>query len=286
VVVDRPKVTWRVRGREIVCGERTLIMGVVNVTPDSFSDGGRFFDPEAAVAQGLRLVQDGADILDVGGESTRPGSDPVPAERELDRVIPVIKRLVAEVDVPISIDTRKPQVASAAVEVGAVIVNDVAAGREPGMLDVVRETGAGLVLMHMHGRPKTMQREEPLVAETVVETVHRDLAERVDAAVDTGIERERLAVDPGLGFGKTETASLRLMREVDAFLDFGLPLVVGPSRKSFIGHALGDLPVDERIEGTAGAAAYMAARGAQVVRVHDVKEVARVLRVVDAIVGS
>jgi dihydropteroate synthase len=284
--VDRPRVPWRLRGREIVCGERTLLMGVVNVTPDSFSDGGQFHDLEAAVAQGLGLVEDGADILDVGGESTRPGSDPVPVEQELDRVIPVVKRLAAEVDVPISIDTRKPQVASAAVEVGAVIVNDVAAGREEGMLDVVRDTGAGFILMHMHGKPKTMQREEPLPADTVVERVHRDLVERVDTAVDSGIDRDRLAVDPGLGFGKTEEGSLRLMREVGAFLDFGLPLVVGPSRKSFIGHALGDLPVDERMEGTAGAAAYMAARGAHVVRVHDVKGLARVLRVVDAIVGS
>jgi dihydropteroate synthase len=284
--MERPRVTWRVRDREIVCGERTLIMGVVNVTPDSFSDGGRFFDPEAAVAYGLRLVQDGADVLDVGGESTRPGSDPVPAEQELDRVIPVVKRLAAEVDVPISIDTRKPQVASAAVEVGAVIVNDVAAGREPGMLEVIRDTGAGFVLMHMHGKPKTMQREEPLPAETVVETVRRDLAGWVDAAVEAGIGRECLAVDPGLGFGKTEAGSLRLMRDTGAFVDFGFPLVVGPSRKSFIGHALGGLPVDDRMEGTAGAAAYMAARGAHVVRVHDVREVARVLRVVDAIVGS
>jgi dihydropteroate synthase len=279
-------VTWRVRDREIVCGERTLIMGVVNVTPDSFSDGGRFFDPEVAVAHGLRLAEDGADVLDVGGESTRPGSDPVPAEQELDRVIPVVKRLAAEVDVPISIDTRKPEVATAAVEVGAVIVNDVAAGREPGMLEVVRDTGAGFVLMHMHGKPKTMQREEPLPAETVVETVRRDLAEWVDAAVEAGIRRECLAIDPGLGFGKTEAGSLRLMRDTGTFLDFGLPLVVGPSRKSFIGHALGGLPVDDRMEGTAGAAAYMAARGAHVVRVHDVREVARVLRVVDAIVGS
>jgi dihydropteroate synthase len=284
--MERPRVTWRVRGREILCGERTLIMGVVNVTPDSFSDGGRFFDPETAVAHGLRLVEDGADVLDVGGESTRPGSDPVPAEQELDRVIPVVKRLAAEVDVPISIDTRKPQVASAAVEVGAVIVNDVAAGREPGMLDVVRETGVGFVLMHMHGKPKTMQLEEPLSAQTVVDTVRRDLAGWVDAAVEAGIRREWLAVDPGLGFGKTEAGSLRLMRDTGTFLDFGLPLVVGPSRKSFIGHALGGLPVDDRMEGTAGAAAYMAARGAHMVRVHDVREVARVLRVVDAIVGS
>jgi dihydropteroate synthase len=284
--MDRPRVVWRVRDRDIVCGERTLIMGVVNVTPDSFSDGGRFFDPEAAVARGLRLVEDGADILDVGGESTRPGSDPVPVEQELDRVIPVIKRLAAEVDLPISIDTRKPQVVAAAVEVGAVIVNDVAAGREAGMLDIVRDSGAGFILMHMHGKPKTMQREEPLPAETVVETVHRDLAGWIDAAVNAGIGRERLAIDPGLGFGKTEAGSLRLMRDTGTFLDLGLPLVGGPSRKSFIGHALGGLPVDDRLEGTAGAAAYMAARGAHVVRVHDVREVARVLRVVDAIVAS
>jgi dihydropteroate synthase len=281
----RTRLTWRTAGPEIVCGERTLVMGVVNVTPDSFSDGGTYLDPEAAVGHGIRLAEEGADLLDVGGESTRPGSDPVSVQEEMDRVLPVIKRLAAEVDAPISIDTRKPGVASAAVESGAVIVNDVSGAREPGMLDVVRESGAGLVLMHMHGEPKTMQ-AAPLQADHVMEVVRAELAGRVDAALDAGVERHHLAIDPGLGFGKTADASLRLMRDVQGFLDFGLPLLVGPSRKSFIGLAQGDAPVEDRLEGTAAAVAYLAARGAHVVRVHDVREMVRVVRVVDAITGS
>ena len=259
-------------------------MGIVNVTPDSFSDGGQFFDPEAAVAHGVRLVADGADILDVGGESTRPGSEPVQVEEEAARVVPVIKRLAAEVDVPISVDTRKHAVASEALEVGAAIVNDVTAGGDPEMFRVVRESSAGFILMHMHGQPKTMQ-QEPLQGD-VVAIVHRYLADRVEAAVAEGIERDRLAIDPGLGFGKTSEGSNRLIRDNEAFLDLALPIVVGPSRKSFIGDALGNPPVDDRLEGTAGAAAYLASRGAHVIRVHDVRAMVRVVRVVDAILAS
>jgi dihydropteroate synthase len=256
-------------------------MGVLNVTPDSFSDGGRFFDPQRAVAEGLRMVEDGADILDVGGESTRPGSDPVTMEDELDRVVPVIKSLAAEVDVPISVDTRKPPVAAAALDAGATIVNDVTAGGDPGMFEAVRAAGAGLVLMHMKGEPKTMQ-EHPTYGNVVWE-VRDFLSQRVEAALKAGIDQQHLAVDPGLGFGKTASHSLTLMRDIESLLDLGRPVVVGPSRKSFIGAALGDLPVDERLEGTAAAVAVMAFNGAHVVRVHDVKEMARVARVVDAI---
>ena len=263
------------------CGERTLVMGIINVTPDSFSDGGRFFDPEVAVAEGVRMVADGADILDVGGESTRPGSDAVPAADERDRVVPVVKRLVAEVDVPISIDTRKAEVAAAALEAGATIVNDVTAGRDPEMFGLVRDSGAALVLMHMKGEPKTMQ-ENP-VYDDVVREVHDYLAERVEAAVEAGIERERVAIDPGLGFAKTTPHSLTLMKETPAFLDLGRPLLVGPSRKSFIGDALRGLPVGERMEGTAAAVAAMAFLGAHIVRVHDVPQMVRVVRVADAI---
>jgi dihydropteroate synthase len=277
-------VNWRIRGRTLECGPRTLVMGVLNVTPDSFSDGGRFLDHEAAVERGLRMVAEGADILDIGGESTRPGSDEVPEGEELDRVVPVIKRLVAEVDVPISIDTRKPGVAAAAVEAGASIVNDVSGARDPGMFDVVRDTNAGLILMHMLGEPKTMQ-EDPHYDDVVAE-VKAYLEERVTAAVDAGITRDRLAIDPGLGFGKNFEHSMALMRHTDAFLDVGLPLVVGPSRKSFIGEALGGEPVDRRMEGTLGAVAWMAAQGAHVVRVHDVEPTVRLLRVVDAIRAS
>jgi dihydropteroate synthase len=272
---------WRLGKRVLHWGDRTLVMGVVNVTPDSFSDGGRFLDPEDAVSHGLRLAEEGAYVLDVGGESTRPGSETVPATEELDRVVPVIKRLAAEVDVPVSVDTRKAEVAAAALAAGAVAVNDVTAGRDPEMFGVVQEAAAGLVLMHMLGEPKTMQREPRY--DDVVGDIHGFLAERLEAAVHAGIDRDRLAVDPGLGFGKTYEHNLRLMREIDAFFDLGVPVVVGPSRKSFIGTALGDLPVDQRLEGTAGAVAYVAARGAHVIRVHDVEPMVRLLRVVDAI---
>jgi dihydropteroate synthase len=272
---------WRMGDRVLECGPRTLVMGVLNVTPDSFSDGGRFLDHEAAVEHGLRMAADGADLLDVGGESTRPGSDEVPDEEELGRVLPVVKRLAAEVDIPVSIDTRKARVAEGAIEAGASIVNDVAGGRDRRMLDVVRDAGRGLILMHMLGEPKTMQLDPRY--DDVVRDVRRYLAERITAAERAGIARDRLAVDPGLGFGKTSAHSLSLMRHVDAFLDLGVPVVVGPSRKSFIGAALGDAPVEGRLHGTAGAVAWMAARGAHVIRVHDVHEMAEVVRVVDAI---
>jgi dihydropteroate synthase len=266
------------------CGPPTLVMGVLNVTPDSFSDGGRFLDHEAAVTHGLRMAEEGAAILDVGGESTRPGSDAVSVEEELARVLPVIKRVATEIDVPVSIDTRKPEVARAAVDAGAVLVNDVSGAREPGMLEVVAASGAGLVLMHMLGEPKTMQAEPRY--EDVLREVGAYLADRLEAAEGAGIGRDRLAVDPGLGFGKTYEHNLEVMRRIDAFIDLGVPVVVGPSRKSFIGTALGDAPIEERLEGTIGAAAWVAAKGVHVVRVHDVAPVVRALRVVDAIRGQ
>jgi dihydropteroate synthase len=274
-------VRWRVGGRSLECGPPTLVMGVLNVTPDSFSDGGRFLDHEAAVEHGLRMAEEGADILDVGGESTRPGSDPVTLDDEITRVVPVVKRLVAEVDLPISIDTRKADVAAAALEAGASIVNDVSGARDPGMYGVVAAGEAGLVLMHMLGEPKTMQTEPRY--EDVVAEVRAYLGKRVAAAQAAGIGRERVAIDPGLGFGKTYEHNLTLMREIDSFLDLGVPVVVGPSRKSFIGAALGDVPVERRLEGTAGAVSWLAGRGAHVIRVHDVGPMVKVLRVVDAI---
>jgi dihydropteroate synthase len=270
-----------VGGRSLECGPPTLVMGVLNVTPDSFSDGGRFLDHEAAVEHGLRMAEEGADILDVGGESTRPGSDPVTLDDEITRVVPVVKRLVAEVDLPISIDTRKADVAAAALEAGASIVNDVSGARDPGMLGVVAAGEAGLVLMHMLGEPKTMQTEPRY--EDVVAEVRAYLGKRVAAAQAAGIGRERVAIDPGLGFGKTYEHNLTLMREIDSFLDLGVPVVVGPSRKSFIGAALGDVPVERRLEGTAGAVSWLAGRGAHVIRVHDVGPMVKVLGVVDAI---
>lgn len=259
-------------------------MGILNVTPDSFSDGGRFFDPEVAVSHGVEMAAEGADILDVGGESTRPGSDPVSAAHERDRVVPVIKRLAAETDVPISIDTRKAEVASAAIEVGASIINDVSAGADPAMFAVARASGAGLVLMHMKGEPRTMQHDPHY--DDVVAEVREYLAERAAAAQAAGIDRDRVCVDPGLGFGKSTPHSLELMRENAALAELAYPLLVGPSRKSFIRDALGDAPMDRRLEGTLGAVAYLAGHGAHIVRVHDVRPAVDLLRVVDAILAS
>jgi dihydropteroate synthase len=271
---------WRVGDVEIDCGERTLVMGILNVTPDSFSDGGVYLDHGAALNRGIEMVDEGADLIDVGGESTRPGSDPVSPEEERDRVVPVIETLAAKVPVPISIDTRKPDVARAALDAGALIVNDISGARDPEMFAAVRETGAGMVLMHMKGEPKTMQVAPHY--DDVVGEVHEYLRERIEAAEFAGIAPERLCVDPGIGFGKDLDQNLTLMHHVDALLDLGRPLLVGPSRKRFIG-ALLDLPEDERVEGTAGAVAWLVGRGAHIARVHDVKQMVRVVRVVDAI---
>jgi dihydropteroate synthase len=275
---------WRCGDVTIECGERTLVMGILNVTPDSFSDGGQFFGVRAAVDRGVEMVDQGADIVDVGGESTRPGSDAVEVEEELRRVIPVVERLVADVPVPISIDTRKPEVAAAALDVGATIVNDISGGRDPEMFDVVKRAGAGMILMHMRGEPKTMQ-EAPRYEDVVAE-VTEYLRERIEAAEFAGLEPERLAIDPGIGFGKELQHNLELLRRVDALFALGRPVLVGPSRKRLIGTLLGELPPEDRVEGTAGAVAWLAARGVHLVRVHDVREIVRVVRVVDAIVRA
>jgi dihydropteroate synthase len=272
---------WHAGGRVLDCSERTLVMGVLNVTPDSFSDGGRYLDADAAVRHGISLIEEGADIVDIGGESTRPGSDPVGADEERSRVLPVIERLVAEhPGVPLSIDTRSPEVAADALGAGACIVNDVSGGRTPGMFEVVRDAGAGMVLVHMLGEPKTMQ-EAPHYEDVVAE-VREALAERVESAEFVGIAPEALVIDPGIGFGKNLEHNLLLMRHLDQLADLRRPILVGPSRKRFIGAIL-DLPEDERVEGTAAAVAWLVGRGAHVVRVHDVREMVRVVRVVDAI---
>lgn len=273
---------WRVGDRAFECSERTLVMGILNVTPDSFSDGGRFFSEVYAARHATQMVADGADFIDVGGESTRPGSDPVPVEEELARVVPVIGRLVGEIPgVPISIDTRKAEVAAAALDAGASIVNDVSGGSDPAMFDVVRQRQAAIVLMHKKGEPKTMQ-EAPTYDDVVAE-VRGYLRQRVEAAEFAGIEAERIAIDPGIGFGKELEDNLTLMRRLGALLELGRPVLVGPSRKRFIGTLLGDLPAEQRVEGTAGAVAWLVSKGAHIVRVHDVREMVRVVRVVDAL---
>lgn len=260
---------------------RTYIMGILNVTPDSFSDGGIYFDPEKAVNRGIELEVEGADIIDVGGESTRPGSTPVPIEEEIRRVIPVIKELSARVKVPISIDTYKAEVARLAIEAGASIVNDISAMRfDPAMVEVIREYKVPIVLMHMLGNPGTMQRNP--VYNNVVKEVYDFLDERIRFAEKEEIEREKIIIDPGIGFGKKLIHNLLLIRNLHIFKKLGCPLLVGPSRKSFIGEVL-NLPVEDRFEGTAAAVVVSIMKGADIVRVHDVKRIQRVVKIVESI---
>lgn len=265
-------------------GQRTYVMGILNVTPDSFSDGGQYLDPGRAVARGLEMVAQGADLIDVGGESTRPGAEPVPVEEELRRVIPVIRRLAREVRVPISIDTYKVRVAEAAVDAGARLLNDISAGRfDPEMPRLAARTGLPLVVMHMKGTPRTMQ-EAPWY-EDVVGEVDQFFRERIQALTEAGVAREQLILDPGLGFGKRTQDNLVLLGQLGRFRHWGLPLLVGPSRKSFLGEVLGTPPQD-RLEGTLAAVVTAVVQGADLVRVHDVEAIDRARRVVDALVRA
>jgi dihydropteroate synthase len=262
---------------------RTHLLGVLNVTPDSFSDGGAFLDPGAAAEHALRMAADGADCIDIGGESTRPGAPPVSAEEEWARIGPVLKRLLGCCPVPISVDTTKAAVAARALDAGVAIVNDVSALRfDPALAGLVAEAGAGLVLMHMQGTPRTMQ-ERPCYGDVVAE-VRAFLAERLQVAMGAGIPPEAVLLDPGIGFGKAVEHNLTLLRRLPELGTLGRPLLVGPSRKAFIGAVLGTA-VTDRLEGTAAALALAIAGGATLVRVHDVKAMGRVARMCDAILG-
>jgi dihydropteroate synthase len=259
-------------------------MGVINVTPDSFSDGGLFSSAEAAVEHAIRLVEEGADILDIGGESTRPGSDFISLDEELSRVMPVVEGLADSSGAPISIDTTKAEVARRALDAGCAMVNDISAMRlDEEMLPLVVERGVPFCLMHMQGMPKDMQTEPHY--DDVVGEISRFLRERAEAAEEAGAEPAKIIVDPGIGFGKTLQHNLEVLRRLDELNSLGYPLLLGPSRKSFIGGIL-DLDVDERIEGTAASVALGIAHGADIIRVHDVKEMVRVARVADAITGK
>jgi dihydropteroate synthase len=259
------------------------IMGVVNVTPDSFSDGGLYFDADAAIAHGRELVEQGADYLDVGGESTRPGAEAVDAEEELRRVEPVVKALAAT-GVPVSIDTSKASVARAALAVGALMVNDVAAMRaDPDLVDVCAAAGCEVVLMHMLGDPRTMQ-DNPTYGD-VVDDIKAFLSERIEFAVGRGVGEEKIWIDPGIGFGKTVDHNLELLRRLGEFRDLGRPLVVGTSRKSFIGKITGR-EVDDRLGGTLATDVLAVKAGADMVRVHDVEETRQALTVADAILQA
>jgi dihydropteroate synthase len=259
-------------------------MGILNVTPDSFSDGGTCFDPGAALRRGLELAEQGADLLDVGGESTRPGATPVSAEEELRRVLPVIERLAGAVRIPISIDTSKAAVAARAVEAGASLINDVTALRgDPRMAEVAARSGAAVILMHMRGSPRTMQRH-PRYGD-VVQEVAAFLASAAGGAEAAGVARERILVDPGLGFGKTAAHNLVLLRSLDRLVLLGYPVVLGPSRKSFIGATVGG-EVHERLGGTLAAVTAARRAGVQMVRVHDVQPVVQFLRMLELIEAS
>lgn len=261
--------------------DHPLIMGIVNVTPDSFFDGGRFYEPQQAVAHAVQLVEEGADLLDIGAESTRPGALPVDEEEEHRRLIPVVAAVAKAVSIPISVDTSKAAVARAAIDVGAVMINDVTALRgDTTMVEVVAKTGAGLVLMHMQGTPETMQRSPHY--DDVIEDITRFLGERARFAMDRGVAHERIVLDPGIGFGKTITHNVDLLANLDAFLQLGFPLLVGASRKGFIGQLTRQSP-EGRAWGTAGVVALAVEHGANILRVHDVASMKDVVTIADAI---
>jgi dihydropteroate synthase len=273
--------TRQAKDRLIEFPGRPLIMGVVNVTPDSFFDGGRYLDRDAAVAHAIQLVEEGADLLDIGGESTRPGADAVSEVEEYRRAIPVVTAVAKSVSVPISIDTSKAMVARAALDSGAILVNDVTALRgDPMMADVIAETGAGIVLMHMQGTPRTMQQAPRY--DDVVEEISVFFEERICFAMAHGIVRRQIILDPGIGFGKLLTHNLMLLAQLNRFEKFECPLLVGVSRKGFLSQLVGR-PVQERQWGTAAAVAIAVDRGAGILRVHDVRAMKDVVQVAAAI---
>lgn len=275
---------WKLARRAIVCGERTLLMGVLNVTPDSFSDGGQFLPREQAVEHAQRMIAEGADIIDIGGESTRPGSEFVSAEEELRRVIPVIEGLAGKIAVPISIDTTKQAVARAAIQAGAEIVNDISGLRfEPALAGEVAAASAGLLLMHSRGVPKNMQQLPPAV--DILSEVKSGLTQSVAVAEEHGVRRESIAIDPGIGFGKTVAQNLELIARLGELIsEFpDLPVLIGTSRKSFIGKLLDGAPADQRLYGTIASVVAAVINGAHLVRVHDVKETREALEIANAI---
>jgi len=267
--------SWRLIDRTLEFGKLPLLMGIVNITPDSFSDGGQFFARDEAVRQSLKLLDDGADILDIGGESTRPYATPVEEEEELRRVIPVVEAVhKARPDAILSIDTSKDSVAKAAIEAGAQIINDISGFEQPAMIAVAKDAAAAVCAMHMQGTPQTMQ-DNPFY-EDVAEDIYSWLLARRDALLTAGIDRDRICLDPGIGFGKTHQHNLALMANCWRFHDLGCPLLVGHSRKGFIGKVLGDKEADRKF-GTIGAAMALAAQGVQILRVHDVLAVRQAL---------
>lgn len=260
---------------------RPRVMGILNVTPDSFSDGGRFLSPEVAISRAREMIQEGADIVDVGGESTRPGAKPVSVAEEVARVLPIVRTIAETFAVPVSIDTSKPEVMREAVAAGASMINDVMALRAPDALQTAADLGVPVCLMHMQGRPGTMQREPSY--SNVVDEVAAFLDERVAACEAAGIDRQRLIIDPGFGFGKSLDHNLSLLKNLRRFADTGLPLLVGISRKSMIGMILNGAPEHQRLVGSISAAVLAMESGASILRVHDVKATMEAVRVVSAV---
>ncbi|MEW6109846.1 MAG: dihydropteroate synthase [Nitrospirota bacterium] len=262
--------------------QKTYLMGILNVTPDSFSDGGIHFEKSRAIDRALEMIDEGADIIDIGGESTRPGSDPVAAEEELKRIIPVIEALSGKINIPISIDTYKSEVASKAIEAGASIVNDISGMRfDPDMPEVISRHKVPVVIMHIKGNPKNMQNNP--IYEALLPEITDYFRAGIRFAVGSGIPENLIIIDPGIGFGKTFDHNLEIINNLHEFSPLGKPVLIGPSRKAFIGKILDGAPAGERLEGTAAAVAVSIIKGADIIRVHDVKEMARVARVADAI---
>ena len=269
------------RGKRLTLGERTHVMAILNVTPDSFSDGGQYLDVQQAVDHAKLMVEDGATLVDIGGESSRPGASPVSTTEELNRVLPVIRAVTDALDVVISIDTSKAEVARKALEAGAHIVNDITALRgDAEMVAVVTEMDAGLILMHMKGTPRTMQQAPKY--EDVVRDVHASLSQSIKCAEAQGVAAERIIIDPGIGFGKTPEHNIELLKRLSEFRSLNKPMLIGTSRKSFIGNIL-QLPVTERVEGTVATVCWAIAHGADIVRVHDVKANVRAALMTDAL---
>ena len=270
---------WSIRGKKIDL-TRPRIMGVLNLTPDSFSDGGAYLEKEKAIDRAFQMEAEGADIIDLGAESTRPGSQPVSAEEEKKRLLPVLENLIPKIKIPVSVDTYKYEVAREVLESGAHIINDITAGNDTRILKLVGKTGCGLVLMHMQGTPVTMQNRP--VYQDVIEEISRFLEERVRIALTNGVAEEQIVVDPGIGFGKDTGHNLTILNKIGEFRDLSRPVMVGPSRKKFIGEITGS-PVSERMAGTIAAVVVAYLAGASIFRVHDVKEVKQALLVAEAI---
>jgi len=274
---------WNIK-EKVIDFSNPVVMGILNVTPDSFSDGGKFYDEKNALEYAGKMIRQGADIIDVGGESTRPGANPVQFSEEISRIVPIIKKLASNFSVPISVDTRKAVVARAALDAGASIVNDISALGDSGMAKVVCQYNAGIVLMHIHGEPQTMQKN-PLDEKNIIEKVKNHLQNRIDLAIQSGIKKNKIVIDPGIGFGKTFKANQVLLKNLEKLLDLKFPVLIGASRKKFIGEIIAE-PSEKRGAGSIAAHIIAYQNGAAIIRTHDVKETKDALMVVDSILEN